>query len=160
MTPPTMSCATLGGYDVTALLSIVALVLMLSLLVGLVRVWRGPGFGDRMLAAQLLGTTGIALLLVLATTLDNPALRDVALVLALLALLAVLAFVTRVWDPDPIGTPPSATEADHGATDVHKPTPCADGSSTPYAPTTQNAQNIHLPPPSGGTGADRERPSR
>ncbi|MFN3987568.1 MAG: monovalent cation/H+ antiporter complex subunit F [Rhodocyclaceae bacterium] len=138
----------------TALLSIVALVLMLSLLVGLVRVWRGPGFGDRMLAAQLLGTTGIALLLVLATTLNSPALRDVALVLALLALLAVLAFVTRVWDPDPICTPPSPPEADHGATDDSKPTPCPNG-SPPYPP-----QTAHPPRPSGGTETDRERPSR
>ena len=77
-----------------------ALVLLLSLVLGLLRIWQGPGFADRMLAAQLLGTTGVAMLLLLADPLGMPALRDVALVLALLAVLAVLAFVARVWDPD------------------------------------------------------------
>lgn len=77
-----------------------ALVLLLSLVLGLLRIWQGPGFADRMLAAQLLGTTGVATLLLLADPLGLPALRDVALVLALLAVLAVLAFVARVWDPD------------------------------------------------------------
>jgi len=81
----------------------IAILLLLSLGIGLVRIWRGPGFADRMLAAQLLGTTGIAILLVLAAKSGLPALRDVALVLALLAVLAVLAFVARVWDPDEDG---------------------------------------------------------
>lgn len=84
--------------------------LLASLMLGLIRIWHGPSFADRMLAAQLLGTTGVAVLLVLAQRLHMPALRDVALVLALLALLAVLAFVARVWDPDDLDTP--ATEAD------------------------------------------------
>ncbi len=78
----------------------VALLLMLSLGLGLLRVWRGPGFADRMLAAQLLGSTGIAILLVLAVPLDLPALHDVALVLAVLAILATLAFVARLWEAD------------------------------------------------------------
>lgn len=84
----------------------IAILLMLSLGIGLVRIWRGPGFADRMLAAQLLGTTGIAILLVLAVKSGLPALRDVALIMALLALLAVLAFVARVWDPDAEGDDP------------------------------------------------------
>jgi uncharacterized membrane protein YozB (DUF420 family) len=62
---------------------------------GLVRIWRGPGLADRMLAAHPFGTTGVALLLVLAHSQQRAALRDVALVLALLAVLAVLAFVAR-----------------------------------------------------------------
>ena len=85
-----------------ALLDLFALALLGSLALGLVRIWRGPGFADRMLAAQLLGTTGVALLIVLAERMAQPALRDVALVLALLALLAVLAFVARVWTPDDV----------------------------------------------------------
>ncbi len=76
-------------------LEITALVLLASLVIGLVRIWRGPGHADRMLAAQLFGTTGVALLLILAHLQAMPALRDVALVLALLAVLAVLAFVAR-----------------------------------------------------------------
>ena len=84
----------------TALLDVLALILLGSLLAGLVRIWRGPGIADRMLAAQLTGTTGIGLLVILAERLTMPALRDVALVFALLALLAVLAFVARLWDPE------------------------------------------------------------
>lgn len=90
----------------------IAILLLLSLGIGLVRIWRGPGFADRMLAAQLLGTTGIAILLVLAAKSGLPALRDVALVLALLAVLAVLAFVARVWDPDEDGEDFASTRPD------------------------------------------------
>ena len=41
-------------------------VLLASVFVGLLRVFIGPTTGDRMLAAQLLGTGGVAVLLVLA----------------------------------------------------------------------------------------------
>lgn len=84
----------------TLALDVLTLILLASLLAGLLRIWRGPGFADRMLAAQLMGTTGIGLLVVFAERLAMPALRDVALVFALLALLAVLAFVARLWDPE------------------------------------------------------------
>lgn len=85
----------------TLLLEFVALALLVTLALGLWRIWRGPTVADRMLAAQLFGTTGVALLLVLAELQAIPALRDVALVLALLAVMAVLAFVARVWRGDP-----------------------------------------------------------
>ena len=83
------------------LLELVALLLLVTLVLGLIRIWRGPTVADRMLAAQLFGTTGVGLLLVLAELQRMPALRDVALVLALLAVMAVLAFVARVWRQDP-----------------------------------------------------------
>jgi multicomponent Na+:H+ antiporter subunit F len=83
------------------LLEFVALLLLVTLVLGLIRIWRGPTVADRMLAAQLFGTTGVGLLLVLAELQRMPALRDVALVLALLAVMAVLAFVARVWRQDP-----------------------------------------------------------
>lgn len=86
-------------------LDAVAVVLLASLALGLVRIWRGPGLADRMLAAQLFGTTGVALLLVLAQAQQRSALRDVALVLALLAVLAVLAFVARAWRGEGAGPP-------------------------------------------------------
>nr|WP_296748313.1 monovalent cation/H+ antiporter complex subunit F [Thioalkalivibrio sp.] len=85
----------------TWLLEFVALLLLVTLVLGLIRIWRGPTVADRMLAAQLFGTTGVGLLLVLAELQRIPALRDVALVLALLAVMAVLAFVARVWRQDP-----------------------------------------------------------
>lgn len=71
--------------------------LLANMLAGLVRVWRGPTRADRMLSAQLLGTTGVATILVLAHALALPALYDVALVLAMLAALATVVFVRRVW---------------------------------------------------------------
>ena len=73
-----------------------ALVLVANIAVGMVRVLRGPRPADRMLAAQMLGSTGVALLLVLAQLQQMPALRQVALVFALLALLAVLVFARRI----------------------------------------------------------------
>jgi len=85
----------------TLLLELVAVLLLVTLVLGLIRIWRGPTVADRMLAAQLFGTTGVGLLLVLAELQQMPALRDVALVLALLAVMAVLAFVARVWRQDP-----------------------------------------------------------
>ncbi|MCG6939330.1 MAG: multiple resistance and pH regulation protein F [Gammaproteobacteria bacterium] len=66
--------------------------LMLSLLLGLIRVLRGPEAGDRMMAAQLIGTTGVGMLLLLSLLLGQPALADVALILALLAAVAAAAF--------------------------------------------------------------------
>lgn len=71
----------------------VALFLLLNVAAGLVRVLRGPTPADRMLAAQLLGTTGVALLLLLGEAAGEPAARDIALVLALLAAVAAIAFV-------------------------------------------------------------------
>lgn len=75
----------------------VATFLLLNILIGLVRILRGPTPADRMLTAQLFGTTGVAILLLLAQGLSAPALHDVALVLALLSALAAVAFVVRAW---------------------------------------------------------------
>jgi multicomponent Na+:H+ antiporter subunit F len=72
-----------------------AVFLLGTLALGLVRVVRGPTHADSMLAAQLFGTTGVGILLLLAEAMALPALRDAALVLALLAVLAVVAFVRR-----------------------------------------------------------------
>ncbi len=70
-----------------------ALFLVLNLLAGLLRVLRGPSDADRMLAAQLFGTTGVGVLLLLAEAQEVAALRDAALVFALLAALATAGFV-------------------------------------------------------------------
>lgn len=74
-----------------------ALFLLLNLVAGLWRVLRGPTLADRMLAGQLFGTTAVACLLLLAQTLERPALRDISLVFALLAAVTAIAFVRRVW---------------------------------------------------------------
>lgn len=74
-----------------------ALFLLFNLVAGMWRILRGPTAADRMLAAQLFGTTAVAMLLLLAQAMDNPALRDVALVFALLAAVTAVAFVQRAW---------------------------------------------------------------
>lgn len=79
------------------LYSVMALFLLLTLVAGLWRVLRGPTAADRMLAAQLFGTTAVACLLLLAQAFNLPPLRDVALVFALLAAVTAVAFVRRVW---------------------------------------------------------------
>jgi multicomponent Na+:H+ antiporter subunit F len=66
---------------------------MAMVALGLVRILRGPGEADRIMAAQLLGTGGIAALLLLAQAMGTPAAVDVALTLALLAAFVAVAFV-------------------------------------------------------------------
>lgn len=60
---------------------------------GLVRVLRGPTDADRLMAVALLGTGGITALLLNATAFNDTAAVDVALMLALLAAFAAVAFV-------------------------------------------------------------------
>jgi multicomponent Na+:H+ antiporter subunit F len=74
---------------------VIALVLMASIAVGLVRVAVGPTPSDRMMAAQLMGTSGIGVTLLLAPVVEVRALVDVALIFALLAAVAVTAFTRR-----------------------------------------------------------------
>jgi multicomponent Na+:H+ antiporter subunit F len=61
--------------------------------VGLLRVLRGPGDADRMMAAQLLGSGGIAALLLGGAATGDGSVVDVSLTLALLAAFASIAFV-------------------------------------------------------------------
>lgn len=75
----------------------VATFLVLNVAAGLIRVARGPTPADRMIAAQLFGTTGVGILLLLAEALGQPELRLVALVFALLAVVLSVAFVKRGW---------------------------------------------------------------
>jgi len=83
---------------------VLALFLLLNLLAALFRAARGPTTADRMLAALLFGTTGVGILLLLAyagrsgdSVLVNTTLIDVALILALLAAIAGIAFARRAW---------------------------------------------------------------
>ena len=69
---------------------------------GMVRIIWGPTKADRMMAAQLLGTGGIASLLLRSDVTKTPAVVDVALVLALLAAFASVAFVLRGAPAEPV----------------------------------------------------------
>lgn len=75
---------------------IVAVILLFTMLLGLWRVVKGPTLLDRLLSVQLFGTTGVAICLVMAQALGQPALRDVALVLAVLAAAVPAALVQRL----------------------------------------------------------------
>lgn len=83
----------------TGLEGTLALFLLVNLLAALLRAARGPTAADRMLAALLFGTTGVGVLLLLAHAGDGVAmpLVDTALVLALLAAIAGVAFARRGW---------------------------------------------------------------
>lgn len=77
------------------LLCVSALGVVFSLFLGLLRILRGPGAADRMLATQLIGTAGVGTLLLLSLLPGQQALMDVALILALLAAVAAAAFTGR-----------------------------------------------------------------
>ena len=68
--------------------------------IGLLRLLMGPGDADRIMAAQLLGTSGVAVLLLLGKATGAPALIDVALLLALLAAFVTAAFVKSPVDAE------------------------------------------------------------
>ena len=78
-----------------------ALVLLFCIVLGLIRILRGPTAADSMMAAQLFGTCGVAILLLLGKGLGSEAPRDIALVFSLLAALTGVAFVLRAWRKGP-----------------------------------------------------------
>ena len=73
------------------------LLLLCNIVVGMVRILRGPTAADRMLAAEMFATSAVVIVLLMAVFSDNLALIDVALVFALLAALAAVTFVSRAW---------------------------------------------------------------
>jgi len=93
----------------TAWLSFVALGVLVCLAAALWRVWTGPQRADRMMAAQLVGTGGAGILIVLAALSDWEVL-DVALTLALLAALASVGFV-KAASGDGAGDPEEEASA-------------------------------------------------
>ncbi|MCU0766894.1 MAG: monovalent cation/H+ antiporter complex subunit F [Gammaproteobacteria bacterium] len=96
------------------LLSAAAFVLA-TVALGLIRILRGPSDADRLLAAQLLGTGGVAALLLLGVATAESAIGDLALVLTLLAAFASVGFVTGTVRPDATRSPgeaPAARAAD------------------------------------------------
>ncbi len=77
-----------------------AVFLLINLLLALARVARGPTAADRLLIALLFGTTGVAILLLLAHGTQRAGLVDVALVFTLLAAVTGSAFAQRAWRRD------------------------------------------------------------
>jgi multicomponent Na+:H+ antiporter subunit F len=94
----------------TFLLAAAGLVLA-TVALGLVRILRGPGDADRMMAAQLLGTGGVAAALLLGAATGADAVIDVALTMALFAAFACAAFFASAEGPP-------AGDAGHGDGDA------------------------------------------
>jgi multicomponent Na+:H+ antiporter subunit F len=67
--------------------------IVFTVAIGLARILRGPTDVERLMAVQLLGTGGIAALLLTAYATNVPGVEDVALGLALLAPFATIAFI-------------------------------------------------------------------
>ena len=75
--------------------------LLVTMALGLTRIIRGPADADRIMSAQLIGTGGVAVLLLAGSAERVPAAVDVALSLALLAAFASVAFVKSATRPIP-----------------------------------------------------------
>jgi len=86
-----------------------AALLLASVAAGLWRIWRGPTAADRMMAAQLVGTGGVGVVLLLSAAGPRWGMLDAALVLALLAAFAAVAFV-KARTPDSAGDPEADEE--------------------------------------------------
>jgi multicomponent Na+:H+ antiporter subunit F len=70
-----------------------ALFVLVTVALGLARVLRGPSGFDRMMAAQLIGSGGIAVMLLLSFAMELPPVVDAALMLAILVVFASAGFV-------------------------------------------------------------------
>lgn len=93
-------------------LTLAAIAVLAAVAVGLVRVLRGPSRLDRMMAVQLLGSGGVAVLALLAVANGTAAILDVALTLALLAAFASVALARALGQAHEDG---DETGADGGA---------------------------------------------
>ncbi|HVY56792.1 MAG TPA: monovalent cation/H+ antiporter complex subunit F [Xanthobacteraceae bacterium] len=77
-----------------------AVFILATVAAGLLRLFHGPARADRMMTAQLIGTGGVAALALLAAATRTPPVVDVALMLALLAAFASVAFVGGASEPE------------------------------------------------------------
>ncbi|SFI83862.1 monovalent cation/H+ antiporter complex subunit F [Nitrosomonas sp. Nm34] len=76
---------------------LLAVFILATLSIALVRVARGPTTADRLLAALLFSTSGVAILLLLAFIEETLILLDVALIFSLLAVISGVVFAQRAW---------------------------------------------------------------
>lgn len=91
----------------------VSAALLATIAVGLWRFFKGPTAADRLMVTQLFGTTGVAVCLLLSVALERPAIIDVALSLALLAVVTTAAFFRFYWSKP--SRPPGKEKAVRGS---------------------------------------------
>lgn len=77
----------------TALYLAAAAFILVMIGLALSRILRSSGAADRLMAAQIIGSGGVAVLLLLSAAMDLPAIADVALMLGILAVFATVGFV-------------------------------------------------------------------
>jgi multicomponent Na+:H+ antiporter subunit F len=77
----------------TSLYFAAASFILIMVALGLLRILVGPSASDRLMAAQLIGSGGVAIVLLLAAAMKAPSIIDVALMLAILAVFASVGFV-------------------------------------------------------------------
>jgi multicomponent Na+:H+ antiporter subunit F len=82
----------------TDFLACAAVFVLAMAAIGLLRIVRGPSGADRIMAAQLAGTAGAASVLLIAAGSGSPPVANVAMILALLAAFASVAFVRGIDD--------------------------------------------------------------
>jgi multicomponent Na+:H+ antiporter subunit F len=92
----------------TEFLLAAAFFILVMVALGLLRVLRGPADADRMMAAQLLGTGSIAIVLLTGAAAGQAMMINVALTLAILAAFAGLAFA-KAGDTAAQGETPEGT---------------------------------------------------
>jgi multicomponent Na+:H+ antiporter subunit F len=100
----------------------IGLIVLVTVAAGLARVLHGPGDAERIMAAQLLGTGGVAALLLFGAASGSGSAVDLALTLALLAAFAAIAFFKKgstreLPDDDASG----GTAVERGAPDGERP---------------------------------------
>jgi multicomponent Na+:H+ antiporter subunit F len=83
---------TLQSYAVGMALALTGL----AMLLGFVRLVRGPSLPDRVVALDLIGTLAVGLIAAYDIATDQPVLLDAATVLALVAFLGTVAFARYV----------------------------------------------------------------
>lgn len=81
-------------------LLLAGLAILGTVLLGLARIFFGPSDAERLMATQLLGTGGVAALLLLGSGADLAGATDLALAMTLLAAFALIAFIAG-WDLRP-----------------------------------------------------------
>jgi len=78
---------------VTALYFAAAAFILAMMAIAMLRILRSSGAADRLMAAQIIGSGGVAVLLLLSAAMQMPAIADVALMLGILAVFATVGFV-------------------------------------------------------------------
>lgn len=80
----------------TLSVSVAMTLLSLAVILAFIRLVRGPSVADRIVALDLMLTTGIGLIAAYAVLTNQPAVLDAAVILALISFLGTVAFASYI----------------------------------------------------------------